>query len=923
MKYSLLSLVFVAFISSAQEQVEDYYEQANTAFTENQLDDSYIFLKNSLQKDPNHLPSKILMGKVLALSFYYEDAIDVLYESLQAGADPNLIIEFLANSLLAQKRYDDIIALSDIGLSKKNRAVLYALKGKSENRLEQPVQAQKYFEQALNTSSTIAGVTDAYAKFLLEHNRLSEAKQFALKAVELESSNAESVRTLAAIYRREGNVNAYVDALNQALMIDKDQPLVLRDLVTAYIRLNQAENAKRVIESILESSPNDPMAKFLFSWANSQLGESDIAQSTLEDLVNNLSLIDADVMQNAHGLLYINGMANLALGNTDLAQQNLQNYVNKQPNDLNASILLADLYAQEGNSATSIKLLENFKELTLTNLKLSDKLCNLYIEMNLTHKCAFLLDQMDENFSLVPDFISLKAKLLAAQGKPSEALNQMSQLENESEQILVDRALLSIQAGNYELAKSTLSKLIENAELPNDYKNLLASVHIKEGDNSEAKALLDDILSSNPSHFSALFNLATVNANLGNYGLAKTSLETLHELRKNDSNVVLMLAKLERRMGNIDAALDYANEAIVLDRNMTEAKLELIAIYQFKGDFESAISVINPIIKQEFLDPQYIALRANLFIQSKQFDKASSDLNVLFGIYSADSDSLFDLAIMQRNAKDFSGALKSLDRAIELSPKKYPLYRDKTNLFIQTQQFDKASASLEITIDKFGHTPDTYLFKGHLAMVENDPKEAAELYYKSVEQDNFFSLALVQLYGMATSGYKEQEFVSLMESIIVPAARTDMHRHLLADFYLLNKQNAKAKPHYLAIIKHGQYKFTPQVMNNLANIYMQEEEYETAMDLSLKAHNKQPNDPAILDTYGWSLVKLGKFDEGLSYLRQSFAMNTADPAIRFHIAVALSKLNRIAEAKRELTNLLENFDMFEDRDEAQALLNSL
>lgn len=923
MKYSLFSLIFFAFISSAQEQVEDYYEKANTAFTENQLDDSYIFLKNSLQKDPNHLPSKILMGKVLALSFYYEDAIDVLYESLQAGADPNLIIEFLANSLLAQKRYDDIIALSDKGLSKKNKSVLYALKAKSENRLGQTVQAQQYFDQALNTSNTIAAVTDAYAKFLLEHNRLDEAKQYALKAVDLDTSNAESVRTLAAIYRREGDINSYVGSLNKALSIDKDQPLVLRDLVTAYIRLNQADKAKSVIESILESSPNDPMAKFLYSWANSQLGEADIAQSTLEELVNNLSLIDANVMQNADGLMYINGMANLALGNTDLAQQNLQNYVNKQPKDLNASILLADLYAQQGNSATSIKLLENFKDLTLTNLKLADRLCNLYIEMNLTHKCAFLLDQMAEEFSLVPEFISLKAKLLAAQGKPSEALNQMNQLENESEQILLDRALLSIQASNYELAKTTLAKLIENAELPNDYKNLLASVHIKEGDNTKAKALLNDILSSNPSHFSALFNLSTVNANLGNYGLAKTSLESLHELRKNDSNVVLMLAKLERKMGNIDAALDYANEAIVLDRNMIEAKLELISIYQLKGDYESAVSVINPIVKQEFLDPKYIAIRANLFIQSKQLEKAVPDLNVLFGIFSSDSDSLFDLAIMQRNANDFDGALKSLNRAIELSPKKYPLYRDKTNLFIQTQQFTKASASLKTTIDAFGHTADTYLFKGHLAMVENTPEEAAGFYYQSIEQDNFFSLALVQLYGLATSGFKEQEFVSLMESIIVPSAKTDLHRHLLADFYLLKKENAKAKPHYLAIIKHGRYKFAPQVMNNLATIYLDEEEYETAMDLSLTAHNKQPNDPAILDTYGWSLVKLGKFDEGLSYLRQSFAMNTADPAIRFHIGFALSKLNRTAEAKRELTNLLENFEKFENRDEAQALLDSL
>jgi HEAT repeat protein len=68
---------------------------------------------------------------------------------------------------------------------------------------------------------------------------------------------------------------------------------------------------------------------------------------------------------------------------------------------------------------------------------------------------------------------------------------------------------------------------------------------------------------------------------------------------------------------------------------------------------------------------------------------------------------------------------------------------------------------------------------------------------------------------------------------------------------------------------------------------------------------------------------VGKYDQGLAYLRESFAMNTADPDVRYHIGYALAKLNRPVEAKRELQNLLENFSSFERREDTEALLRSL
>jgi tetratricopeptide (TPR) repeat protein len=112
-------------------------------------------------------------------------------------------------------------------------------------------------------------------------------------------------------------------------------------------------------------------------------------------------------------------------------------------------------------------------------------------------------------------------------------------------------------------------------------------------------------------------------------------------------------------------------------------------------------------------------------------------------------------------------------------------------------------------------------------------------------------------------------------------------------------------------------------MNNLANIYLQEDKINIAYDLANKANALSPNNANILDTLGWALSLQGEYDEALSLLRKSFAMNTATPDVRYHIAYTLAKLGRKADAQTELENLLQLFESFRYKEEASKLLKQL
>lgn len=98
--------------TKAYSTTSEDYEKALTAFNASKYDETYIHLKNSLQKDPENLASKILMGKILLINGYLTAAEIEFVEALEMGADINLLAEPLGNTWLFLNKYTDIVNFS-------------------------------------------------------------------------------------------------------------------------------------------------------------------------------------------------------------------------------------------------------------------------------------------------------------------------------------------------------------------------------------------------------------------------------------------------------------------------------------------------------------------------------------------------------------------------------------------------------------------------------------------------------------------------------------------------------------------------------------------------------------------------------------------------------------------------------------------
>ena len=72
--------------------------------------------------------------------------------------------------------------------------------------------------------------------------------------------------------------------------------------------------------------------------------------------------------------------------------------------------------------------------------------------------------------------------------------------------------------------------------------------------------------------------------------------------------------------------------------------------------------------------------------------------------------------------------------------------------------------------------------------------------------------------------------------------------------------------------------------------------YQEAFEMLSRAIKLNPGSPAIMDSYGWVLFKLEKYQEALIYLKRAYDL-VPEPEIGAHYAVALKAAGDISEAK--------------------------
>jgi putative PEP-CTERM system TPR-repeat lipoprotein len=926
---TLLSLAvtsMLTFSSASVATTSEDYEKALSSFNKNEYDEAYIHLKNSLQKDPENLAAKLLMGEILLINGYLTAAEMEFVEALEMGADINLLAEPLGNTWLFLNKYKEIVEFTNLErLSGDAEREWLLIRATACLRLEDEACALRDYNTIVKRSPNFVPAINGLASIALQNEELAKAESLINNAISLEPENAITWRLKGQLAYRQGNTDAATAHLQKALSFNRDDPIALRNLVDLYLEAKDYDTAKLFVDEIIEDTPNDPLAILLNSWLQSRDSEQAIDNTKLKELNEFMAQLDPELITSQPMLLYISGLTNFFNNNMETAAKDFNAYLQKEPDDLQAVLMLSQVYIATQQDKQALGLLERHQSALMSDVDSALLLGDLFIRQKKAFKAERLLSDLEMQFPNEGKLQLFKIKLMAARGKQQQALDILeSNLENYTENagFLFTYSLMNLQAGEFDNALKGAELLSSIFPEEAEVYNLKAGILIRQGQLDQAKLNIEKALKANPTLFPAKFNLAATESRLGNVEASNKLVEELLQLSPQHNETLLLKAFNLTREGEIEEAKQIYLDILTLTPSNVGARERLSRLYQQQGDTKSALYHLDLLLKDDFDNSDFLLRKAQLLLAANRMADAQKALSIVKNFINEEPDKLLTYSDLMRTIGDNDAAKGAMETAYSVSNNNTFVTLRYVSLLLDLQDNNKAASLLTSVPNTQRQNPVYFFLKGRLAANNGNSGTAVKHYQEALKVDSRFAQAFIAIYNYALNEEHVETFLNTARDLVKKDDSNLLAKNLLAQYLFFIREFDESIQLYQSLIEEPGLLNPAEAHNRLALMTM-DRSLEEAKAYAVKAYELQPTSARVLDTFGHIKALEGDYEGSLKMLRDAFSRDASNPNIRYHLGFTLAKLKRIDEAKKELEFAVNVERPFFLRPKAQELLDSL
>ncbi|QPG06611.1 tetratricopeptide repeat protein [Salinimonas marina] len=908
----------VAFADEAQT-----YDEALTAYTQGQYQDSYMLLKQVLNTNPDHLPSKLLMGRVLLLDGYVREAIDEFEEVLLAGGDENLVLPYLSRAYLYAGKFNKIFAmLSQYELDEDARLTVTLMAGNAHIRLNERQEAARLYQRTLNDFPHSVALLIAQTNLLIDLNQLEKAQQLLDRAIQLHGQAPFTLLASGKLADARGQQS--LTHYEQAYLMAPDNPATMRAYAGALAEAGQYAKAEELVKAIERQSPNDVQNQLLKARLLALTQNQLEADKILRELTERLSLLSDEQLNEQIELSLIAGIVAYLNKNYEMASTELSRYLGQRDATPEQLGMLADSLLRTGSYKDAVKLLEKHEALVVQNLSLARLNCELFITLNRSFKCEQLLPELTRRYEGDPQFAILKTKLymnIRKLDKAKALLNSQLRDSEDEEVIKLKIALLSDEE-NFSQALTLAQQLLTANEANPDYQALNADLLIRTSQLDQADELVGKLLNNNPQSVAGLVAKSRIAYYQKNLEQARLAIDEALKHDKTSVAARILAAQIYLADERNESAIEHLVSAKTLDKKDTLSRELLVKVYREEGDLKAALSEVNALLGLDRLSADYHIQKAAILYDMQDHKGAKTQLNMVYGLWANDAQKLVSLADLQYKSEDIAGAEKSYRAAIKLAPDSLLPYLELTSFLINQNQLSAAAQTIETIHQRFGASSNLVMLQGDLAVAKDNPQQGFALYLEALRADPNFGAPLFKAFELARKNIQRPAMMTYLQQAVKTHPGDTLKQHLLADLYYLNNDLSQATTLYQALLEMPELPRRAFVLNNLANIYAHTNS-EQAMTLIEEALALAPRSAALLDTKGWILALNKDYQGGLGVLRQAYTLDASDPSVQYHIAYTLAQLERTEEAKALLSKHNTLSKQFREKPRAEALAATL
>lgn len=604
----------------------------------------------------------------------------------------------------------------------------------------------------------------------------------------------------------------------------------------------------------------------------------------------------------------------------------------RRPKDVSILFVLGDTYQKLGRHDDAAKQLQEIIALEPTQLPHRLRLAKFYTSLKRPDDAeAVLRSAVEAN----PESTEAKLALVEFLARVRTADAGRQQLEQfvatspEDAELRFGQARFYQAIGKVEDAKKVYRELMERYRVePNGLRarTELARQLAQEGAADQVNALLAGVLKENPKDRDALLLRGTLALRREDAVGAIADFRAV--LRDDPASLPVLkaLARAHTLNGEIDLAKDTYKKALSANSGDIESHVELGSLYLRTGQQSDAIFEFEQARK---IEPKNVALMEGMFkayVATQQWDKADSVVSDMRAAYPKNPASEFLAGTLAQAQNDLPAAEKAYRAALEITPEFPEAFAALVKLLANNKRAAEALALVDKTIKQYPEAVPPRTMRAELLLAmgkENAPKAIAEAeHILTLDPKHVGAYRLIALARLMSQNDKAGAVAAYNKGIAATGGAVSLQMGLAALYEQSNELDA-AIATYEQLLKDN-----PGVelaANNLAMLLAAHKTDEASVKRAAELIEplRKTDNAAVLDTIGWVDYRRGQYSAAVPSLEKALKTAPGSALLRYHLGMAQYKQGNHAAAKEQLQQALASPDQFHGRDEASSTLQAL
>jgi tetratricopeptide (TPR) repeat protein len=834
--------------TEGQAKVAERLNRADSYRRQGQYRSAILEIRNALKQNPADRTALVELANIYNELGMGKAAIKVMEPAIKdANRNEALVI---AQAYYLQHKYQSALDYLEANTARLNLSADDATnltKGRAQLRLGNLDAAQPILEKL--SSSNLTAAIELNRLLRVRGNTAADTQLTAL--LQQHPENVELLSEAALQAEQQGQLSQAEDLLSKALIALPETDIllpqkaeVLQRLVSTLTKLGRSNEALVYAKSLSDANPSGAELQEKFKQAVElfQSGKLDEAEALLSEIYK-------ESQNEAAGALI--GMIRYAKKDMAGAAEYLSTNVDPE---VSSEVVMGALATTQLQLAQPEKLLKIFDKNARTRIKTPELKTLVGIALLQTGATAEGEKLIQEALQEKPDGVALRVTL----GRYYLMARQP------------DKAIAILEAGLKNRPDDNLSRL-------------LIAAYIHSNKPEQALATARQYADTKPAKVENWWVLGRTALLLRKIDIAEAALNSALKVRADFLPAQLDLGQiylLQHQPAKAEAIFQTAQKQ---QPESIDALIGLVASLHQKGvqngALETQLLAISSTTNARAVLADYY-LRLNLLGDAERLLSSISSGETNNYLLQLKQSLALQNALNALNAREPEKARTFIVEGLKLEPNNPALLVLLARTELQAGKTAEAKKVSTQFTEAQAKNPQVQELLGDIALLENN--NAAEGHYRSAWASTANEGIAMKLHqSLGKNPGAADAFVTEWKQRL-PQSATPWRLQGMQKQQAGDTQGAIAA--YETAVSRNPT--DAQALNNLAWLYLEQGD-KRALATAEKASVQQPQNPAILDTYGWALVKTGRTQEGIKHLQQAHSLAPDSKEIEEHLRSAM------------------------------------